>query len=138
MPSDVTLVLFYCSLIYHFHTLISYITQIWPVDLILSICSIYLHVHCCQIDSVLMHWGDFIIGLSIFHSTFLFNFSLGSFGDLHGSWSCLYTMAYLPKARTMEAEKQPLSGNGPYTARRSVVYMCNAIVFRQYISIGHE
>jgi hypothetical protein len=138
MPSDVTLVLSYCSLIYHFHTLVSRISQICSVVFILSIFSSYLHFHSSQIDSLLLHWVDFIIGLSIFHWTFLFNFSLCSFGDLHGSWSCLYTVAYLLKARTVETEKQPLLGNGPYTARRSVVYICNAIVFRKYISIWHE
>jgi hypothetical protein len=45
MLSGVNLVPFHCSLIYHFHTLISYFTQICPVDLILSIFSIYLQFH---------------------------------------------------------------------------------------------
>jgi hypothetical protein len=58
MPSDVTLVLFHSSLIYHFILFISYITQIFTVDLILSIFSVYLHFHCCQADSLLMHWGE--------------------------------------------------------------------------------
>jgi hypothetical protein len=95
MPSGVTLAnSFYCSLIYHFlycHALIGYFTQICPVDVILNIFSICLQFHCYLIDSLLMYLGEFLISLNIFRSTFLFRFSLCSFGDLHGSWSYLYT-----------------------------------------------
>jgi hypothetical protein len=36
MPSGVTLILIYLSLIYHFHTLVSCVTHICAVDLILK------------------------------------------------------------------------------------------------------
>lgn len=71
-----------------------------PVDFILSIFSIYLHFHCSLTDSLLMRLSDFLICLSTFHSTFLFHFPLCSFGDLHGSWSCLYAKVY-----TVETER---------------------------------
>jgi hypothetical protein len=72
MPSGVTLVFFYCSLIYHSHALIFYFTQIYPVHLILSIFSFYLRFHCCLIDSVLIYLSNFLICLSTFYSTFFF------------------------------------------------------------------
>jgi hypothetical protein len=35
-----------------------------------------------------------------------------------------YIVAYLLKARTVEAEKQPLLGNGPYTRSRGTRHVC--------------
>jgi hypothetical protein len=47
-----------------------YFTQLYPVDLILSIFSIYLHFFCCLIDSLLIHLGDFLISLQFLISLF--------------------------------------------------------------------
>jgi hypothetical protein len=69
--------------------------------------------------------------LSLFHSTrtnlhtlqpetSLDNLLRKTFNDY---WTrCLNIAAYLLKARTVEVDKQPLLGNGPYAAEGSVTY----------------
>jgi hypothetical protein len=52
-------------------------------------------------------------------------------------YQTVYTVAYLLKARTVEAEKQPLTGNGPYTRSKGTRHVrCDVTVNRRSDASG--